>query len=107
MSAAGDTLLIKEGLYREYNITIDKPLTLLGENLPVVDGEEKGEIFRIVSDHVSIQGLSIINVGVSYTSDHAAIRVVRTRDFQIEDNRFENLFFGIFLEKSSRGGRQG
>ena len=98
-----DTLLIRQGLYQEFNILIDKPLTLIGEDYPVVDGQEKGEIFRIVSDSVSLQGFSIVNVGVSYTSDHSAIRVVRSKDFHIENNRFENLFFGIFIEKSSRG----
>jgi nitrous oxidase accessory protein len=98
-----DTLLVQKGLYQEFNIIIDKPLTLMGEDYPVVDGQEMGEIFRIVSDSVILQGFSIINVGVSYTSDHSAIRVVRSRDFHIEDNRFENLFFGIFIEKSSRG----
>ncbi|MFZ9031960.1 MAG: nitrous oxide reductase family maturation protein NosD [Robiginitalea sp.] len=107
LAQEGDTLLIRDGVYKEYNIIIDKPLTLLGENLPVVDGQEKGEIFRIASDRVQIQGLRIINVGVSYTSDHAAIRVVRSRDFLIADNRFENLFFGIFLEKSSHGSVRG
>lgn len=103
MAKAHDTLLIKKGTYREFNILVDKPLTLVGENHPVVDGQEKGEIFRITSDNVGIQGLTIVNVGVSYTSDHAAIRVVRSTNFHIEDNRFENLFFGIFLEKSSHG----
>ncbi len=103
MAADGDTLRIKEGLYPEFNILIDKPLTLIGENYPVVDGQEKGEIFRIVSDGVSIEGLSIINVGVSYTSDHSAIRVVRSKNFRIVNNRFSKLFFGIFLEKSAHG----
>ena len=98
-----DTLLIKKGTYKEFNILIDKPISLIGEDFPIIDGEEKGEIFRIVSDNVHIQGLTIINVGVSYTSDHAAIRVVRSRNFNISDNRFKNLFFGIFLEKSSQG----
>ena len=98
-----DTLLIKKGEYPEFNILIDKPLSLIGEDYPVINGQEKGEIFRIVSDDVRIQGLTIINVGVSYTTDHAAIRVVRSRNFHIEDNRFENLFFGIFLERSSKG----
>ncbi|MBT8311491.1 MAG: nitrous oxide reductase family maturation protein NosD, partial [Eudoraea sp.] len=67
-----DTLLIKKGVYKEFNILIDKPISLIGEDFPVVDGQEKGEIFRIVSDNVRIQGLVIINVGVSYTTDHAA-----------------------------------
>ncbi|MBT8209941.1 MAG: nitrous oxide reductase family maturation protein NosD [Eudoraea sp.] len=98
-----DTLLIKKGVYKEFNILIDKPISLIGEDFPIVDGQEKGEIFRIVSDNVRIQGLAIVNVGVSYTTDYAAIRVVRSSNFQIEENRFENLFFGIFLEKSSKG----
>lgn len=102
-----DTLLIKKGEYKEFNILIDKPISIIGEDFPVVNGQEKGEIFRIVSDSVRIQGLSIVNVGVSYTTDHAAIRVVRSTNFHIEDNRFENLFFGIFLERSSKGAVKG
>ncbi len=98
-----DTLLIKKGVYKEFNILIDKPVSLIGQDFPVIDGQGKGEIFRVVSDDVRLQGLTIINVGVSYTSDHSAIRVVRSKNFKIEDNRFENLFFGIFLEKSSKG----
>ncbi|MCE2613962.1 nitrous oxide reductase family maturation protein NosD [Flavobacteriaceae bacterium D16] len=98
-----DTLLIKKGEYQEFNILVDKPISIIGEDFPVIDGQEKGEIFRIVSDNVRIQGLIIVNVGVSYTTDHAAIRVVRSSNFNIENNRFENLFFGIFLERSSKG----
>jgi nitrous oxidase accessory protein len=98
-----DTLLIKKGVYKEFNILIDKPLTLIGQDFPVVDGEDRGEIFRVESDHVRIRGLSIINVGVSYTTDYAALRVVKSSHFHIEGNRFENLFFGIYLEKSNHG----
>ncbi len=60
-----DTLLIKKGRYKEFNILIDKPLTLLGENYPIIDGEDQGEIIRIVSDNVTIDGLFIINVWVT------------------------------------------
>ena len=102
LAKEGDTLLIKKGVYQEYNILIDKPLSIIGEGYPVIDGQEKGEIFMVASD-VRIQGLNIINVGVSYTSDHSAIRVVQSRNFNITDNCFGNLFFGIFLEKSSHG----
>ena len=102
-AGSGDTLLVNKGVYKEFNILIDKPIHIIGQGFPVVDGQEKGEIFRILSDNVRIQGLVIKNVGVSYTTDHAAIRVVRSRNFHIEDNQFENLFFGIFLEKSSHG----
>jgi nitrous oxidase accessory protein len=98
-----DTLLIKKGTYKEFNILIDKPLTLLGQGYPIVDGEEKGEIIRIVSDHVTIDGLFIINVGTSYTTDYAAIRVVKSEHFLIQNVVLERLFFGIYLEKSNHG----
>lgn len=98
-----DTLLIKKGTYKEFNILINKPLTLIGEKYPVVDGEDQGEIIRIVSDNVTIDGLFIVNVGTSYTSDYAAIRVVKSQNFLIQNVVLEKLFFGIYLEKSNNG----
>lgn len=98
-----DTLLIKKGTYKEYNILIDKPLTLLGENYPVIDGGKRGEIIRIVSDNVTVDGLFLINVGTSYTTDYAAIRVVKSENFIIQNVVLEKLFFGIYLEKSNHG----
>lgn len=100
---AGDTVLVKKGRYKEYNILVDKPLTIKGENYPVIDGEDQGEIIRIVADNVTIDGLFIINVGTSYTSDHAAIRVVRSENFLIQNVVLEKLFFGIYIEKSNNG----
>ncbi len=103
MASDFDTLLIKKGTYKEFNILIDKPLTLLGENYPVIDGEDQGEIIRIVSDNVTVDGLFIINVGTSYTSDYAAIRVVKSENYLIQNVVLEKLFFGIYLEKSNNG----
>lgn len=98
-----DTLLIRSGRYLESNLVIDKPLTLIGYNYPLIDGQERGEIFTITSDHVSLSGLKIINVGSSYTTDYAAVRVVESSDFVISDLILEKLFFGIYLQKSSNG----
>lgn len=103
LSNSGDTVWVKKGTYNEYNILVDKPITIIGENYPVIDGLDQGEIIRIVSDSVTIDGLFIINVGTSYTTDFAAIRVVRSSNFIIKNVVLEKLFFGIFLEKSSHG----
>jgi len=103
IAADFDTLLIKKGNYKEFNIVVDKPLTLKGENYPVVDGEYHGEIIRIISDNVTIDGLYIINVGTSYTTDYAAIRVVKSDSFLIQNVVLEKLFFGIYLERSNNG----
>ncbi|RFN60259.1 nitrous oxide reductase family maturation protein NosD [Marixanthomonas ophiurae] len=98
-----DTIIIKKDIYKEYNIGITKPLTIIGEGNPVIDGDNKGEIITIESDNVTIDGLTIINVGTSYTTDYAAIRVVKSENFLIKNNTLQRLFFGIYLEKSNHG----
>lgn len=103
ISKAYDTITIKKGTYKEYNIVVDKPLTIIGEDYPIVDGEFKGEIFTITSDYVTLDGLFIINVGTSYTEDFAAVRVKRSKHFVIQNLVLEKLFFGIYLEKASDG----
>ena len=102
-SKVNDTILIKKGTYKEFNLVIDKPLTILGEDYPVIDGESKGEIIKITADNVTLDGLYIINVGVSYTEDYAAVRVERSKNFLIQNLVLEKLFFGIYLEKSKDG----
>nr|WP_157608002.1 nitrous oxide reductase family maturation protein NosD [Seonamhaeicola sp. S2-3] len=98
-----DTISVKKGTYKEYNIVIDKPLTIVGENYPIIDGELKGEIITITSNNVTVDGLFIINVGTSYTEDFAAIRVQKSKYFTIKNLVLEKLFFGIYLEKANHG----
>ncbi|MGB7784510.1 MAG: nitrous oxide reductase family maturation protein NosD [Salinimicrobium sp.] len=97
------TIRVKKGIFKEHNIAITKPLTILGEKGAVIDGEDKGEIITIQADSVTIDGLKIINVGTSYTSDFAAVRVVKSRDFLLQNLQLERLFFGIYLEKANHG----
>ncbi|WP_282069180.1 nitrous oxide reductase family maturation protein NosD [Olleya namhaensis] len=98
-----DTIIIKKGTYKEHAIVIDKPLTIIGKNYPVIDGESKGEIIIIKADNVTVDGLFIINVGTSYTEDYAAIRVRNSKNFVIQNLVLEKLFFGIYIEKSRDG----
>ena len=98
-----DTIIVKKGTYKEHNIIVDKPLTIIGENYPIIDGELKGEIITITSDNVTVDGLFIINVGTSYTEDYAAIRVKKSKNFVIQNLVLEKLFFGIYLEKARNG----
>ena len=100
---AGDTIYIQKGTYKEFNLHITKPLTIIGKNYPVIDGEDQGEIITIEADNVTIDGLKIINVGTSYTTDYAAVRVVKSENFLIQNLQLEKLFFGIYLEKARKG----
>ncbi|WP_179374766.1 nitrous oxide reductase family maturation protein NosD [Winogradskyella wichelsiae] len=98
-----DTITIKKGTYKEHNVIVNKPLTIIGENYPIIDGELKGEIITIISDNVTIDGLFIINVGTSYTEDYAAVRIKNSKNFKIQNLVLEKLFFGIYIEKSRDG----
>jgi nitrous oxidase accessory protein len=94
------TILVKGGAYHEGNIIIDKPLRLIGEGLPILDGDHKNEILTIAADSVMIDGFQIQNVGTSYIKDQAGINVVKKDYCTIQNNRLINTFFGIYLQKS-------
>lgn len=99
----GDTILVKAGIYKESAILISKEIHLIGEENPIIDGENKETIFSIEANNFSISGFTIRNVGKSYVKDYAAILISRSRYFEISNNKFENVFFGILIEKSHYG----
>lgn len=100
----GDEIIIKSGVYKENGIVIiNKSISLKGEGNPIIDGEFKETIFSINADNFSIEGLTIINVGQSYTKDFAGILISRSNHFIIRNNILKNVFFGILIEKSHYG----
>lgn len=101
MALPGDTILVKAGTYREGNLQIDKPLVLLGENFPTLDGEHKYEIVTIRSHDVTISGFTFIDTGNASMDDIAAVRVLNSKHILITDNRIYNAFFGIHFSNSS------
>ena len=101
MVRRGGTVFVHPGTYRDTTIVVDKPVTIIGEKYPVLDGESKRQIMTVTADSVTVRGLVFRNVGVAYTEDLAAIKVVRARDCRIAENRIENAFFGIYLQEAS------
>ncbi|HLT73558.1 MAG TPA: nitrous oxide reductase family maturation protein NosD [Ohtaekwangia sp.] len=93
----GDTLLIHAGVYKEGNIIIDKPLTLLGKSMPVIDGEDKYENISIRAHNVTISGLLIRNTGVSSMHDLAGVGAEDADKVTIIDCKFENTYFAIHI----------
>ncbi|MFZ2283647.1 MAG: nitrous oxide reductase family maturation protein NosD, partial [Lutibacter sp.] len=85
----GDEILIKKGIYKEQNIVINKPISLIGEKGAVIDGNNVGGILIFKTSNFTIKGLKIVNVGLSYTIEYSAIKVVRASDFIIENCIFE------------------
>ena len=104
MAEDGDTIRIKSGTYKEQGLTIiDKSLTIIGEDFPVIDAQMKGTALSVKAENFTIEGIKIINVGTSHTNDFAAILVSNAKNFEIKNNRLDNVFFGILIERSSEG----
>ena len=99
-ASAGDRIVVRAGTYREPLVTVDKPLVIEGAGDAIIDGESAHAILTVAADDVTIRHLHFRDVGVSYTSDLAAVRVLAVRNCRIEDNLIERAFFGIYLAKS-------
>ncbi|MDO9185823.1 MAG: nitrous oxide reductase family maturation protein NosD [Bacteroidia bacterium] len=95
---ASDTILVSSGIYFEKNIIIDKPLTIIGQNRPVLDGEKKYEIISIKANHVQIMGFKLQHSGYGTLDDVAAIKVYESEYVTISDNIIDDTFFGIYLQ---------
>ena len=102
MAERGDTIVIEPGTYREGNVIIDKPLSIIGHGRPVFDGENKYEIFTINSDSVTVSGLKFVDTGTASMQDIAAVKVLDSKYVTISDNHFDEAFFGIHFSNSSR-----
>lgn len=101
MASVGDTLYVKGGAYREGNIRIDKPLTLIGVDKPLVDGEYLVEVFTVVARHVTISGFRIANSGMSSMHDFAGIGADKADFLTVRKNEFINTFFGVHISGSN------
>jgi len=97
----GARVVVHAGVYREPTIVVRKPVEIVGDGLPVLDGEGKRQIMTVAAPGVTVRGLHFRNVGTSYTEDRAAIKVVETTGCAIEGNRIDDAFFGIYLARVS------
>ncbi len=99
----GDQIIINKGYYKEHGISVDKAIEIIGKNNPIIDGEFKETIFKFNTDHFKLEGVTIMNVGQSYTKDFAAILVSKSNHFSITNVIIKKAFFGILVEKSHFG----
>ena len=95
----GATVVVRAGTYREGTLVVTKPVTLVGEGAAVLDGRGDHELLRVEADDVTVRGFTLRNVQTSHVQDRAALRVTDARRCVIEDNRFEETFFGITLAR--------
>lgn len=96
----GDTILIAQGTYNSINTQINKAVTIIGINRPVLDGNMKDEVLVVTASSVQLHGLTICNSNRGSMKDYAGIRVYKCAGITIDNCRLTNTFFGIYLSDS-------
>ena len=99
-STSGDTITVHGGIYKEGNILINKSITLMGKDWPVLDGDKKYEVLSIKANHVFITGFKIQNSGFASLDDPGGIKVYDSHHVRIAGNDLYDNFFGIYLQYS-------
>ena len=116
LARPGDIVHVEGGTYYE-NINVDKPLTLRGVEMPVVDGGGNGSSITLSADGIVLEGFVATNpskspeeaAGIKVSSDYNIIKnnsvynnsigiILNNSDNNsIEANNFSNNGFGIYL----------
>ncbi|MCX2728197.1 nitrous oxide reductase family maturation protein NosD [Thermomicrobium sp. 4228-Ro] len=91
----GSTIRVRGGNYLG-PIVLDRPLTLIGEDWPVIDGKGTGTVVRITAPDVHLQGFVIRGSGTSHDHEDSGILVQAPR-VAIVGNHVLDSLFGIQL----------
>ena len=94
----GATIHVPAGTYNTH-LVIDKPLTLIGENMPVIQGDGTGDVIEITAPDVTLRGFVVRGSGDSLDKENAGI-TVGGKHVTLENNLVEDSLFGIYLHNA-------
>lgn len=80
------------------NIIINKSISVIGINYPILDGDYHSEIVSIKANHVLVRGFKIQHTGNGTLDDPAGIKIYDSKYVTISDNNLEDTFFGIYVQ---------
>jgi nitrous oxidase accessory protein len=96
----GDTVQVARGFYAE-KLTIDKPLTLQGLDRPTISAQGTGDVIRVRSADVQIQGFIVRDSGADLGAKNAGIYFEPGSDRTlVRDCALAYNLFGVWLEQS-------
>jgi nitrous oxidase accessory protein len=98
-SEHGDTIVINKGVYNQRFI-IDKSLSVIGKDFPVIDGGGKGSVIKVTAPNTVIKGLKIRGTGSSLSVEDTGIDLENAPNSVLENNILEDVLFGIYIKNS-------
>jgi nitrous oxidase accessory protein len=101
MARNGDTVLLKNGVYKEGNVLITASITLLGEDNTILDGEHKHELLTISGQHITVKKIRFRNAGYSALNDFASIKIIDASFIVLEGNTILHSYFAIHVSNST------
>lgn len=94
----GDSVIVMGGFYKEGNIVINKSISLIGVNRPIIDGDRRYEVITIKKDFVSISGFKIQHSGYATLDDPGGIKINGANHVTITNNILYDNFFGVYIQ---------
>lgn len=94
----GDMVNVERGTYYDH-LRIDKPITLRGAGMPVLDATASGSAITITANGVTVQGFRIMNSGSLRGGEGAGINVLSNNN-TLSGNNVSNNFNGIYVSNA-------
>jgi len=95
-----DTIEILSGVYSEGMIIVNKKVRIVAKGDVVIDGQEKEHVVSVRADNVRLEGLKVVNSGISSMREFAGIHVKDSKNCELIGNKLSNNAYGFYLEKS-------
>jgi nitrous oxidase accessory protein len=99
-ASPGATIVVEPGTYRG-PLIVDRPVTLVGQGRPVLDGGGQGDVVVIRSPGVVIRGLHVRHGGRGPIGMPAGIRI-EADDVTVEDVLATDVYAGIVASGAAR-----
>ncbi|MCD6448046.1 MAG: right-handed parallel beta-helix repeat-containing protein, partial [Thermoplasmata archaeon] len=96
----GDKIVVYPKVYKE-NVVINKSLTLIGLNFPIIDACGKGDAMNITANNCYIKGFNITGVKENATN-HAGIKICSSENVIMNNIIWKCESNGIYLKNSER-----
>lgn len=93
----GDTLQVHGGVYPA--VVVDKSVSLIGQDRPVIDGGGQGTVVRLTAPNTVLQGFVVRGSGPEPDRDHAGVTVTGAGSV-VASNTLEDVLFGVYVSEA-------
>lgn len=97
----GDVVEVRGGVYPA-PLIIEKSVSLIGTDEPVIDGQGTGSLVLINAPDTQFEGFTVRNSGTNLNHEDTGI-VIQAPRVTVENNVVENVLFGIYFANAEAG----